>query len=157
VRRFGLFGVALVIALIGGSAVATAKPAKPTVYPVQITIKIKSAEWPPGSPFAASGTPAIAAFGRVTSPKAACKQKRQIVALTEIPSLGPDPHEDKSTGIRSDATGRWEGKPFSDFYEGSSYRDALRNGAIRQRAKVARKRIGNGRFCAEAISDYLTG
>lgn len=154
-QRFGLFVVALLIALMGGSAVATAKPAKPIVYPVQITIKLRSAELPPGSkwwhfPGVTAETPIIVTYGRVVSPKPACRRKQPIRPIYESPSRS---YEDKSTDVVSDATGHWEGEATPDF----GFTESIRSGEARFRARVVRKRLGNGRFCAEAISDYLWG
>lgn len=133
---------------------------KRVVHPVKLTIKIKSAVLPPDSVWrdieGVAGAPVIALYGRVTSPKPACKRKRPIISVTEYPPRFV-PEVDKRTGITSDATGRWEGEPFPDLFGlgNSSYREAIRRGDTRQRVKVARKRLGNGRFCAEAISAYL--
>lgn len=148
-----ILAAVLALAVLGHSAVgADAKPAKPIVYPVKITIKIKPAVLPPDSPWREleGVVPIIALFGRVTSPKPACEHKRPIIGVNK-PRGATKPYEDKRTGIVSDSTGYWEGEAVPDL----SLTKSVRSGEERIWAKVARKPLGKRRFCAEAISARL--
>jgi hypothetical protein len=150
----------LAIGLIGGSTtVAQAKPKQQVVYPVKVTNQIKTTEYPPGSQWAKElpNVPAIVTYGRITSPNRACIRHRSIIGLYTHPGFGTE--ENRETGIVSTATGTWEGEVIPDLLfpaPGSiSFREAIRTGQLEVRGKVARKRLGKGRVCAEAISAYL--
>lgn len=150
-RWLGCSAVAALL-LILGSAAGTAA-AKPIIYPVKLTpIKIKSAELPPDSPYwqvpGITETPIIALYGRVTSPKAACRRNQPIRPIYKSPS---GTVEDKSSGVVTDATGYWEGEAVPDF----DFTESIRSGKARFWVRVVRKRLGKGRFCAEAKSARL--
>lgn len=150
-RWLGCSAVAALL-LVLGSAAGTAA-AKPIIYPVKLTpIKIKSAELPPDSPYwqvpGITETPIIALYGRVISPKPACRRKQPI---RPIYKSSRESAEDKSSDIVSDATGRWEGEPVPDF----DFTESIRSGKARFWVRVVRKRLGKGRFCAEAKSARL--
>jgi hypothetical protein len=150
-RRVTVVVAVLAVALIGGGTAA----AKPIVYPVKLApIKVKSTELPPDSkwwhfPGVTAETPIIVTSGRVVSPKPACRRKQPIRVIYEPPYGAAS--EDKSTDVVSDATGRWEGEPVPDF----GFTEAIRSGEARFWVRVVRKRLGKGRFCAEAVSDPL--
>lgn len=141
----GLFGMT--------SASAVAIAAKPTIYPVKITVKVKPAELPPDSkwwhfPGVTAETPVIVTYGRVISPKSACRRKQPIRALYKSPY---ESREDKSGDVVSDAAGNWEGEPTPDF----GFTEDIRSGKAHFWVEVVRKRLGPGRFCAEAKSERL--
>lgn len=152
--RLGGFMIAV---LLGGLLLGPASRAnaKPVIYPVKLTpIKIKSAELPPDSPYwqvpGITETPIIALYGRVTSAKPACRRQQPIIAVNQ-PSWAAEPEEHKRTGIVTDSTGYWEGEALPDF----DFTESIRSGKERTWVKVVRKRLGKGRFCAEAISPRL--
>lgn len=140
--------VALAVLVVGLLTVGGAS-AKPTVYPVTITAKVKAAELPPDSrwwhiPGITAETPIMVAYGRVISSKPACRRRQPIRSIFRSPY---ESAEDTNTGIVSDAVGKWEGEPVPAF--------VLERG--RTWAKVVRKRLGAGRFCAEAVSNPVGG
>jgi hypothetical protein len=147
-----VIGAVLLAGLLMGTSTAAAKP---IVYPVKVTIKIKTVpELPPDSPWrnveGIEAYPVVVLYGRITSPKRACVRKREIIRVYQ-PDWAHAPEEDKHTGIVSDGAGNWEGEAVPD----TSLTESIRSGKERLWAKVARKRIGKGRFCAEAKSARL--
>jgi hypothetical protein len=149
-RRVVLLLAVLALGIAGSCATAAAKP---TVYPVTFRVMVKSAELPPDSkwwhfPGVTAETPVIVTYGRVISPKPACRRNQPIRAIYQS---AYESYEDKSTDVRSDATGYWEGEATPDF----GFIENIRTGKARFRVKVVRKQLGKGRFCAEAISSYL--
>lgn len=148
--RLGAFMIAV---LFGGLLFGPASRAnaKPVIYPVKLTpIKVKSTELPPDSkwwhfPGVTAETPIIVTSGRVVSPKPACRRKQPIRPIYESPY---ESYEDKSTDVVSDATGHYEGEPVPDF----GFTESIRSGEARFWVRVVRKRLGKGRFCAEAVS-----
>ncbi len=156
--RFRLILGSFAVAVLFGSLLlgpASRANAKPVIYPVTLTpLKVKSAELPPDSkwwnfPGVTAETPIIITYGRVASPKPACRRKQPIRTIYEPPYGAAS--EDKSTDVVSDATGRYEGEPVPDF----GFTEAIRNGEARFWVKVVRKQLGKGRFCAEAVSPRL--
>lgn len=150
-RWLGCSAVAALLLGVG-SGVGTAT-AKPIVYPVKLTVRVKPATLPPDSkwwhfPGVTAETPVILTYGRVISPKPACRRKQPIRVIYQSPY---ESYEDKSTDVVSDAAGNWKGEPVPDF----GFTEDIRSGKARFRVKVVRKQLGKGRFCAEAISSYL--
>jgi hypothetical protein len=163
VRRLIPLAAILAIGLSATSAtVAQAKPKKQIVYPVKVTIKIRTTEYPPGSPWpeAFPGRPAVVIFGRITSPQPACVQKRPV-SIREEEVLGTKTYvtPNKYPGIVSDSTGAWQGEVIPDVWfrspTGVSIRETIRRGDLKLRAKVARKRLSKHHVCVQAISTYL--
>lgn len=151
-RWLGCSAVAALLLILGSTAGTAA--AKPIIYPVKLTpIKVKSAELPPDSkwwhfPGVTAETPIIVSYGRVVSPKPACRRNQPIRAIYISPY---ESYEDTSTGIVTDANGHWKGEPVPDF----GFTESIRSGKARFWAKVVRKQLGQGRFCAEAKSPRL--
>lgn len=147
-----VLGIFLLSVAFAGTA--SAKPKKPIVYPVKVTIKIIPAELPPDSPWhgveGIAGYPVIALAGKVISPNPACKRKRPIYSVSQ-PSWAPEAMVDKSTGVVTDAAGNWEGEAVPD----TNFSESIRTGKERLWVKVPRKQIGKGRSCAEATSARL--
>lgn len=147
-RPWAVIAAALLSVVLLGAGTAEAKP---TIYPVQITVKVKPSTLPPGShwwatPGVTAETPVVVVYGRVTSPQPACELGRPIVAFLKSPYETAE-----EGGVTSDAAGNFEGKPFPDF----NFTENIRSGEARFWAKVARKRLGKGRFCAAAKSQPL--
>jgi hypothetical protein len=145
--RCAVIAAALLSVLLG----AGTAEAKPTIYPVKITVRVKPSTLPPDSkwwhvPGVTAETPVIVLYGRVTSPKPACRRRRPIVALFKSPYETAE-----EGGVTSDAAGQWEGEPTPDF----SFTEEIRSGKAHLWVKVARKRLGKGRLCAEAKSQPL--
>lgn len=149
-RRWAVIAATALSVVLLGAGTAEAKP---TIYPVTITVKVKPSTLPPDSkwwhvPGYDPNTPVIVLYGRVTSPKPACRRKQQIIPIYVSPY---ESVEERNSGVFSNAAGKWEGEPSPDF----NFTEGIRSGKAHFWAKVVRKRLGKGRFCAEAKSRPL--
>jgi hypothetical protein len=127
---------------------AQAHSSQPVVYPVRITLALRETSL--------NGEPAIEWFGRVISPEPACVRHRVLIGVSEIAHGGV---REASGGAMTDARGHFHGQPLPDPPPPGStvgpLRQAIREGEFVLRIRVKRKRLGPGRACAAAISDYL--